>query len=376
MLKPALRLASICGSVAPNFSGTEDYHTSLVGELRALGLTVEVIDQPNWGIRSLPRLLRAARSARADAILLQYPTDAFARGLLPHMFAALQSRSPLIVTLHEFSEAHPQRKLSLAILLARAAAIVTTAPIEAAALGAMFPWLRGRICIIPVGPTTPKRAWNPAAERNIVYFGQIRPEKGIEEFFTIRSKIAGRVSDVRFKLIGSKVPLFESYFEQISAAAQACGIEIVSGLTAASVADQLSEATIALLPFPNGASMRCTSLLAAAPCGLPIVTVTGKDTGLELSSLLRRAKDVAGMVDQVVNLLSEPPALAASHRASMAIADLVSWRDVAAKYAAIVASAASARLRDPSRPERKAAKWISLANGLPGPAQRDHGGPS
>lgn len=122
--------------------------------------------------------------------------------------------------------------------------------------------------------------------------------------------------------------------------------------------------------------MRRTSLLAAASCGLPIVTLTGKDTGLELSSLLRRVTDMAGMVDQALDLLSDPPALAASHRASMAIAELVSWRDVAAKYAAIVASAAPATLGDRSRPERKAAKWLSLANGLPGPAQRDHGGPS
>ena len=41
-------------------------------------------------------------------------------------------------------------------------------------------------------------------------------------------------------------------------------IEIVSGLSAAGVADQLSAATIALLPFPNGASMRRTSLLGAS----------------------------------------------------------------------------------------------------------------
>ena len=375
MLRPALLLASLCGSVAPNFSGTEDYHGELVRELRKLGMMVDVIDQPRWRLPSLPRLLRAVRAARPDAVLLQYPTDAFSRGLLPHMFAALQSTAPLVVTLHEFTAAHPLRKLSLAVLLARAAAIITTAPIEAQALGAMFPWLRTRICVIPVGPTTPARAWKPAAGRSIVYFGQIRPGKGIEEFMAVHETVAATVPGVRFELIGSPVPLFEPYFERVRADAQARGIDIIPGLCAAGVANRLSQATLALLPFPDGASMRRTSLLAAASCGLPLVTINGRDTPPELGALLGPATNVAGLVDGVLQLLTNPDALAASHRASLAIAGLVSWRDVAGRYAALIASAS--RRRDPagSPMARNAAQPSSAIDTLQ-PAQHDHGGPS
>ena len=237
-LLSGIRLASLCGSIKPHFSGTEDYHTALLDALGGFGLDADVVDRAKWTMPQLPGLLRAVRKARPDAILLQYPTDAFARGLSIHAFALLQRSAPLIVTLHEFSAAHPLRRLSLLALLARATAVVTTTSGEADRLCTWYPWLRPRVQIVPVGATMPARAWRPSVPREVVYFGQIRPEKGLDEFIAVQARLAAAGSDASFTIIGSRVPLFASYFDRIAAAARKCNIEIVTGLSSDGVADR------------------------------------------------------------------------------------------------------------------------------------------
>ena len=336
-----IRLASLCGSIKPHFSGTEDYHAALLDALGGLGLDTEVVDRANWTMPHLPGLLRAVRDARPDAILLQYPTDAFARSLSVHAFALLQRSAPLIVTLHEFSAAHPLRRLSLAALLAPAAAVVTTTSGEADQLCAWYPWLRPRVQVIPVGATTPARTWRPSARREVVYFGQVRPEKGLEEFIAVQARLAAAGSDASFTIIGSRVPLFASYFDRIADAARERNIEIVTGLNSDAVADRLSRATLALLPYPDGASMRRTSLLAAAMCGLPIVTRTSGETPPELAALLASANGATEMAMLVSDHLGSPAALKAAHENSCRLAAMVSWDTIAAKYATIIAAAAA-----------------------------------
>ena len=77
------------------------------------------------------------------------------------------------------------------------------------------------------------------------------------------------------------------------------GVEVTSGLDAAQIADALAAATVAVLPVPGGASFRRGSLLAAAVCGVPIVTTMGPDTPPDLAatlSLARTPDEVAAMV--------------------------------------------------------------------------------
>ena len=337
-----IRLASLCGSIKPHFSGTEDYHAALLKALGEHGLEAAIIDRAGWTLSDLPGLLAQVRDARPDAILIQYPTDAFARTTAIHAFALLQHTAPLIVTLHEFTAAHPLRQLSLAALLARAATVITTAADEAARLCAWYPWLRPRVRVIPVGATTPPREWRPSALRKVVYFGQIRPEKGIEEFMAVQQRLAAAGTDASFSIIGSYVPLFAPYFDGIVGMARTRNIEIVVGLDPDAVADRLSEATLALLPFPDGASMRRTSLLAAAMCGVPVVTRTTTATPRQLAALLAPAARATDMAALVAHYLANPPALLAAHANSRRLAAMVGWDAIAAEYAAIIAAVATA----------------------------------
>lgn len=328
----SLRLVTLCGSIKPLFSGTDDFHDTLVDALRGKRIDARPVNLTRWGLTRVPELLRQVAAEQPDAILMQYPTDAFGAALGPHAFSALQRQAPLIVTLHEFAEANPIRRMSLGILLARAAAVVVTAETERRSLLAQYPWLETRTCIIPIGANVPGRVWQPLLEPTIAYFGQIRPEKGIEEFIACRDALATRFPAARFAIAGSRVPKFASYHRTIEAETRERGIHLYGEMQPEAVSDFLRTATVALLPYPSGASFRRGSLLAAAVCGVPIVTLEGPDTPPEIARLLAPANSRDDLVSQLEACLSDSAVRCAAHERSCALAALVSWDAIADRY--------------------------------------------
>ena len=327
-----LRIVTLCGSIKPLFSGTDDFHENLVTVLRQKHLDVRPLDQKRWGLGQVPSLLREVAAERPDAILMQYPTDAFSAALGPHAISALQHTAPLIITLHEFASANPIRRASMSVLLARAAAVITTAETERKSLLSWFPWLERRIVVIPIAANFPAREWQPTELPLAVYFGQIRPEKGLEDYMACQEVLAPRFVNTKFVIAGSRVPKFSSYFDMIEVEARKRGIELLSEMKSDQVSDFLRTATIALLPFPTGASFRRGTLLAAAGCGVPIVTLRGAETPAEIVSLLKPATSRDGLIDQVATYLSDTAARTAAHEASRQVAALVSWDTLADRY--------------------------------------------
>lgn len=333
---PGFRLVTLCGSIAPLFSGTDDYHHTVSDGLAARGMELVPVDIGNWSLRRIGALAGLVRAARPDAILMQYPTDAFGRSLMLPLFGLLQQVAPLVVTLHEFTAAHPLRKAAVGALLLRASAIITTAQKEADGISAWYPWLRSRNRIIPVGPNTPPRDWQPSAASSVVYFGQIRPEKGIEEFLACHDRLAPRFPGARFTVAGSSVPLFATYADRMREEFAQRGVTFAEGLDSSAIADLLSGAWAALLPFPDGASFRRSSLLAAACSGTPLVTVTGPDTPPDLASLLAPASNTVDDLAAVTErFLSDPEARMEAHRRSQAISAMVGWDAIVDQYLAI-----------------------------------------
>lgn len=95
---------------------------------------------------------------------------------------------------------------------------------------------------------------------------------------------------------------------------------VTEGLEAEAVAEQLAQASVALLPFPDGASFRRGSLLAAAACGVPIVTRHGHDTPETLTRLLQPCTSQAALVARVLACLDQQTTRFAAHRASLEVA--------------------------------------------------------
>jgi len=333
--RQGVRVASLCGSIKPLFSGTDDFHENLVSVLREKTFDVRPVDRVKWGLTQVPDLLRQVAAERPDVILLQYPTDAFNASLGPHAFCLLQRQAPLVVTLHEFSAANPIRRASLSVLLARADAVVMTSDRERDALLSSYPWLKPRTLVIPIGSNFPACEWRPEQPPMVAYFGQIRPEKGLEAFIACRDLLAPRFPQARFVICGSRVPKFASYAATIEASCLNRGITLRGEMRPADVSGLLGGSSVALLPFPTGASFRRGSLLAAAVCGVPIVTLSGGETPSEITRLLAPVSSQEAMVAQVTQYLADPGALVAAHEKSCELASLVSWDAIGDQYAGL-----------------------------------------
>jgi glycosyltransferase involved in cell wall biosynthesis len=300
------------------------------------GIDAVTVDIGDWQITQLPCLLREVAAVHPDAILMQYPTEAFRHSLLPQAFATVQTIAPLIVTLHEFSLAHVLRRAAVGGLLLRASSVVTTADSESQALLRWYPWLRRRVRSIRIASTIPGRPWQPDGVPTVVSFGQIRPAKGLEEFLSCHDALLPRFPGARFVMIGSMVPQFAEYFARMQVECENRGITIITGLSDVDVADQLSRATLALLPIEGGASLRRTSILAAAVCGLPIATLTGSDTPAELRAILPQADTLSEVIDQAAAILADQAARQAAHDRSVRIAALVGWDEIAARFGEVI----------------------------------------
>jgi len=335
-LAAGYRVTTLCGSIRPNYSGTDDYNEILIRMLRRQGVDAASVDIGRWTLSQLPRLLRAVGQARPDAIVMQYPTDSFGHSLLPQAFAAIQTIAPLVVILHEFAFAHPLRRLAVGGLLLRAASVVATADSEAMALRRWYPWAASKIQVIPIASNVPGRDWCPDTMPTVVTFGQIRPDKGLEDFLMCQELLQRQFPDLRFVIIGSMVPQWSDYFVKIETECRRRGITILTGLSDYEVAEQLSKASLALMPITGGVSFRRGSFLAAAACGVPIAAQTGPDTPPALQSILPEAATRERLVAIASDILEQRSAREAAHERSVKISALASWDLIIPRYLAVL----------------------------------------
>ncbi len=334
-----LRLVTLCGATGSNFDAVMDSQTILDDGFARSGMTVHPVDLGSWSLPMVPRILRQIAAHKPDVILMQYPSWAFGKSIGPLAVPVLQRIAPLVIMLHEFVAANLLRKLAIGALLVRANFVGITADREKDRLCHWYPWLRGRLRHIPIASNIPPRPWAPAQPARVAYFGQLRPAKGLEEFFACHARIRQQMPKVTFEIIGAPVPQFASYGQAIQQRAQACGIQLVIGAGSNQVADELSQATIALLPFPDGASFRRGSLFASANCGVPLATLVGDDTPQELLQLLDNAHDIETLTALTLRLLSSKMELQMAHERSMELAESFGWNKTMIRYMEVFAEA-------------------------------------
>jgi glycosyltransferase involved in cell wall biosynthesis len=320
-----MRLVTLCGSPNSKFDAMRDAQDIIERKFSALGITVLPVDIGDWSLGALPKLMREIRRQRPDVILVQYPTRAFGSSLGPVLLAAVQQIAPLVVMLHEFVAAHPLRKLAVGMLVVRARLIATTAERESKALGHWYPWLRGRLRHVPISSNIPGRHWLPTCPPKVIYFGQIRPEKGLETFLECQKQMTEKVQHIKFQIIGAVVPQHDEFAKSMLKIARDRGIEVLLGAESDEVADAIAASTVAVLPFPDGASFRRGSLFAAANCGVPIVTSVGEDTPIQLLSYLDADAGTAALSAQAIRYVLDEKSRLAAHSRSILLAEQFGW---------------------------------------------------
>jgi glycosyltransferase involved in cell wall biosynthesis len=281
-----MKIAMVTGSYPPNVCGAGDYTERLVTSLQQRGLSVEVITGGGWGLHDAPAVLKRINACGADITHLQYPTVGYGRRLGPQLIALLQRG---IVTIHEASQTHFLRRLSLFPLF-WSRHLVFTNSFEQAYVGGLAPWVRARSSVIPIGSNVSVgRADGERRLDEIIYFGLIRPAKGLEQVLDLAGLLKLRAPGVTIRIVGLALTEHASYLDALRRKSADLPIVWNLGLSDDEAAQVLARAAIAYAPFPDGASERRGSLLALLSNGVATVTTRGAQT----PSILEEAVEFA-----------------------------------------------------------------------------------
>jgi glycosyltransferase involved in cell wall biosynthesis len=324
-----MKIAFVTGSYPPDTCGVGDYTSRLAHALQRDGMGIQIVRRPTWHVSNLKNILVEIRAGKSDLVHIQYPTAGFGTHLTPQL---LSLAIPCVVTIHEFSEAHILRKLSLYPFFLRSRHIIFTTPFEQAFGLRRAPWIARRSSVIPVGSAITIGKPRERDPYEIVYFGLFRPKKGIEEVLDLALLVKQRGLPYRIRMIGKPFPPGSSYYQELFDRSAGLPVQWENDRDDQSVADLLSACSFAYMPFPDGASGRRTSLLALLANGAATITTRGSHTppGLETGVLFAESPEQA--LRKIEGLHSDRDALSRLSAAGRAYAARFSWESIAGQH--------------------------------------------
>jgi glycosyltransferase involved in cell wall biosynthesis len=324
----------------PDMCGVADYSARLQEGLQDAGIQASFVDVGRWNAFAARRLLMQIRALAPDLVHLQYPAVRYGAGLAPQLVALVLRRFPLVVTLHEYREARWIRRIACAPLLRGAQGLVLTNETEARTLAERKPWVSAKIRVIPIGSNIPfcSSSCARSVEPIVVFFGLIRPGKGLEEFIQLAEAAALRGRSYRFKIVGSATAKTEQYFRRLRSQTQAMNnLSWRTGLSADEVAHELADASFAYLHFPDGASERRGSLLAAMGNETVVITNRGRQTPEDLNSSVLFCKGPHDALQIIDNLIGDPQEQTRLRAKARSYAEGFSWKSIAEAHRGLYA---------------------------------------
>lgn len=354
-----VRIVLITGSYPPMRCGIGDYTFQLVGAMRNAGVEAAVLTSAGagvgsegsgvhpvvrgWGIwRAIPVAIRVCRH-RPHLVHVQYPTLGYGYRLGPHALVMLLRTMGVrvISTIHEFREAHPLRKLGLVPFFLWSNALVFTAEEERAAVANTLPLLRRKLerkaYVIPVGSNIPvtARVVKSSTQAPVAsYFGLFYPGRQVEVVVRAFSKMAEVHPTVTFRFIGDVHPYHRAYFDEVRRVVDGAlprhRVEWVLGKRPEEISVALAESDVCLLPYPDGASFRRTTLIAALSTGVAVITTKGDSTPrlLAESSSVLFAKNEDGMARMLLEVLGDPALARRIGENGRALSKRFSWDQI------------------------------------------------
>lgn len=249
-----------------------------------------------------------------------------------------------VVTIHEYSGLPSLQRFSTHLFRWTAAQMLFTTEFEAAMFGKTV-GNRGTLqLIVPIGSNVPKYPVDLARNLNVIYFGQIRPERGIEEFIALAGLSVGRLRPFGFLVVGSVPRKHSEYYRMIRTEAPS-QVQWLIDLESDDVAKVMASSLAAYLPFPDGASYRRGSMLAAMMNGLPVITRTGAATVPDLLDSVLPAAQPEEALAQLESLNTRPEYGQAKASQARTLVRGFSWEEIARRHAEIY----NAMLSEPVR---------------------------
>jgi len=329
------RIALVTGSVPPAPCGVGDYTAHLAAGLADLGLDVQIVSGTRWGIFEYRRLADRLNALRPDIVHIQYPTIGYGLGLAPQTLAMLYSPAPVVVTVHEFTLAHPLRKLAVLAFAPRSALLIFVSDHERSAYVRASPAARHKSEVVKLASNIPFVNSGSRDEYRVVYFGRIAPRKGLEDFLHAARLAEGRRMPFQFEVIGTPDPGQLAYFTRLRDGSRDIPVVWTLGRPPEEVAALLATATYAYLPFPDGASERRASLLAALGNGALVLTTRGVYTPDELTGVTIFVKSPSAAVDQLNDMSGRADERRRLSDSAVQYARRFSWPEVARQHLAL-----------------------------------------
>ena len=337
----SLRVSLISGAPSVGRCGIHDYVEQLASALRTLaGVEATVLLNQDWSPSGLWRLGRRVRAERPDVLHMQYPMIVGWRSPGPQLFG-FAKLAPQVVTLHEFSSFKKGRQASMGAFAMSAKRLVFTTEFERDRFLRWFPRTRGKSDIAPIGSNIPFLPHRKTCETTVVHFGQIKPGRGLEEFFELARLATAKGRSWRFKIVGAPVDWAEEFTASARRQTEGTNVSWHLNLDAVQVAEILRSAAAAYLPYPDGASERRGSLIASLGNGLPVVTTRGPFQTSELERVVAFADTPGQAYEAIVDLVDQPARAEAMRVAAASYVQRFDWQTIAESHRKIYAKAAN-----------------------------------
>ncbi len=321
---------TICLVVGDNHTphcGVKDYARRLAAALDNIGLTVELMAPADWGVKSFLDFCETLRQRQFNIVHVQYPSIGNRKSLCPHLLGMMRVAAGFVVTLHEYSALPALQRASTHVFRGTADCILFTTESEMMNYGQSGVMQR----VIPIGSNVP--AFSSELQRlpNVLYFGQIRPGKGLEAFLELARYSLQLGKPFKYQVIGTIPQRRTAYYEAIRAKS-VTEVEWLIDLRFEEVAQSMAGSIAAYLPFPDGASYSRGSLLAALTNGLPVITTVGSATPHELRNLLLPSTSPVEALAHLERLYGQPAEVSALSYAEREFAARFSWAQIAHQH--------------------------------------------
>lgn len=325
-----MRILLISGSYPPEPCGIGDYTHRMSEALRSGGMDVQLLRQNLWRLRDARAILKAVDEARVDIVHVQYPSIGYGRALGPQLLSCCR---PCVVTVHEVSQAHPIRKLSLYGFFSTATNLIFTSEFEKQAATRFAPWIEGKSTVIPIGCNiTVMPSGQEPSTNTIGYFGLIRPNKGLEQVIELARLSLARGGKFRILIIGSEFRGQESYHRLLRQQSAGLPVEWRTGLSGSELNAALCECGLAYLPFPDGASERRSSLLTFLTLGTPVITTRGPQLPAQLEDAVQFAANPEEAFQLAESLMSDRQSRNLLRAKGSEYAQLFRWETIAERH--------------------------------------------
>lgn len=332
----------VTGYVPPMPCGVGHYTVRLRSALEEEGVRADVASV--LGARDLAELRRRVREDGPAVVHLMYPARGYARSLAPLLIPRAVRPARLLLGVHEYSSAHPVRRLMVRALARRAWRVVVSTPLDREGLKRHDPFIVPIPANVIADPESVPAAPAPRARPDpieIVFFGFVNRRKGVDTLIEACALLAQRRRRAVVHVVGQVTAEFAAYREKMAELARARNVTVnfAGELPDGQVVEALQRADLCALPFAEGASARHATLVTALQAGVPVITTEGPDVPLGLGhgrqAWMVPPRDAGALSEAIAHLADDAELRARLGREGRSFAGAFSWRAVAREFARV-----------------------------------------